>query len=87
MVAEKYYCATIRATNGASLQSSVTSKKALYSKKLPKPGTVSDGADAKRNVGFQRDTTKLSACWSGFPVNSGNFKARPSCVTVLYIHT
>ena len=80
MVADKFYCATIRATNGAGLQASAKSSKSAYTKNLAQPGTVSDGADANRDPGFQRDTTKLSACWSEFPAASDKFTVRPICV-------
>lgn len=75
MVADKFYCATLRVTNAAGLQTNATSAKALYIQTEPKPGRVSDGADANRDLSFQRDTTKLSACWSGFPLESKYFKA------------
>ena len=83
----KFYCATIRATNGVGMQSLSESSKSMYSKQKPQPGTVSDGADAKLNPGFQRDTTQLSACWSGFPNASGYFKVRIDRVAILYFHT
>ena len=76
----------VRATNAAGFTSTKTSEKAQYIGTLPKPGIVSDGNDPNRDLSFQRHTTQLSACWSGFHPESENFKAQPSCLIVVFFH-
>ncbi len=58
------YYVTVRATNGAGLQTTATSDGVAVDATAPVAGAVNDGAGA--DIAFQGSTTTISANWSGF---------------------